>query len=101
MIVLLVAARLGTHGKHIILACPPLFQSLCLNEHLSPKVQVPRAKLSQGLVLYLDWSMGLPELDPCGEDERPPLGVSRPAGEAQRLGDLEPRRLPLPFPLGT
>ena len=36
------------------------------------------------------------ELDPRGEDERPPLGVSRPAGE----GDLE-LRLPLPFPLGT
>ena len=44
--------------------------------------------------------MGLPELDPRGEDERPPLGVSRPAGEAERLGDLE-LRLPLPFPLGA
>ena len=40
------------------------------------------------------------ELDLLGEDERPPLGVSRPAGEAERLDDLE-LRLPLPFPLGT
>ena len=40
------------------------------------------------------------ELDPRGDAERPPLGVSRPAGEAERLGDLE-LRLPLPFPLGT
>ena len=49
-------------------------------------------------------SMGLEldprELDPRGDAERPPLGVSRPAGEAERLGDLE-LRLPLPFPLGT
>ena len=40
------------------------------------------------------------ELDPRGEDERPPLGVSRPAGEAERPGDLE-LLLPLPFALGT
>ena len=76
-------------------------------------MQVPFAKLSQGLVLYFEGSIDRPLLLLRGDAPR--LGVSRPleesrpldesrpllpAGEAERE-ELDPLRFPLPFPLGT
>ena len=70
-------------------------------------MQLPFAKLSQSLVLYLEGSIDRPLLLVRGDSLR--LGVSRPledplslppAGEAEREV-LEPLRFPLPFPLGT
>ena len=102
-----VAAKLGTQDEHIIVTCPPVCQPLCLKVRLSPKVQVPLARLSQGLVLYFAGSIDRPRLFLRGD--KPPLGASRPrgvsppprpAGEAER-GEFDPLRFPLPLPLGT
>ena len=60
---------------------------------------MPLTKSSRGLVLYFVGSIGRLELEPRGD--APPRGVSRPAGEAERRGELEPPRLPMPFPVGT